>query len=63
MLRIVKNVKTNGTYNTFPGTLSQECIDGRYWSPALMCHANQSNEHYITLIQGCIEIMPQHPIK
>ena len=45
MLKIVKNVKTNGTYNTFHGPLSQECIDGRYWSPALICHANQSSEY------------------
>ena len=41
----VKNVKNNGTYNTFHGPLSQEWIDGRYWSPALICHANQSNEY------------------
>ena len=45
MLKIVKNVKNNGTYNTFHGPLSQEWIDGRYWSPALICHANQSNEN------------------
>ena len=29
------------------GPLSQEWIDGRYWSPDLACHANQSNEYYI----------------
>ena len=31
--------------------------------PILICHVKQSNEHYITLIQGCIEIISQHPIK
>ena len=68
MLKIVKNVKNNGTYNTFHGPLSQEWIDGRYWSPVLICHANQSNEylhnfesglywnHVATSYQvGCIE--------
>ena len=45
MLRFVKNVKNNGTYNTFHGPLSQEWIDGRYWSSTLICHANQSNEY------------------
>ena len=30
MLKFVKNVKDNGTYNTFHGQLSQEWIDGRY---------------------------------
>ena len=45
MLKIVKNVKNNGTYNTFHGPLSQEWIDERYWSLALICHANQSNEN------------------
>ena len=28
--RNVKNFKNNGTYNTFHGPLSQECIGGRY---------------------------------
>ena len=45
MLKIVKNFKSNGTYNIFHGPLSQEWIDGRYWSPALICPANQSNEN------------------
>ena len=58
-----KKVKNNGTYNTLHGPLSQEWIDGRCWSPALICHANQSSGYYITLIQGCTEIMSQHPIK
>ena len=30
MLKIFKNVKDNGTDNTFHGPLSQEWIDGRY---------------------------------
>ena len=38
-------MKSNETYNTFHGPLSQELIDGRYWSPAQICHANQSNEN------------------
>ena len=38
-------------------------IDGRYISPALISHANQSNEYYITLIESCIEIMSQHPVR
>ena len=46
-------------FKTFYGPLSQEWIDRRYWSPALICHANQSNEYYITLIQVCIEIISQ----
>ena len=58
-----KKVKNNGTYNTFHGQLSQEWTDGRYWSSVLISHANQSNEYYITLIQGCIEIMSQYSIK
>ena len=45
MLRFVKNVKNNGTYNTFHGPLSQEWIDERYWSSTLICHANPSNEY------------------
>ena len=45
MLKIVKDVKNNGTYNTCHGPLSQKWIDGRYWSLALICHANQSNEN------------------
>ena len=58
------NVKNNGTYNTFRGSLSQEWIDGRQWSPALICHANQGNEyvrnfdsnHVTTSYQvGCID--------
>ena len=31
--------------------------------PALICNVNQSNEQCITLIQGCINIKSQHPIK
>ena len=45
MLKIVTNVKNNGTYNTFHEPLSQEWIDERYWSLALICHANQNNEN------------------
>ena len=45
MLKIVKNVKNNGTYNTFHGLLSQEWMDGRYWSSALICHGNQNDEY------------------
>ena len=45
MSKFVKNVKSNGTYNTFHGPLSQEWIDEIYWSSALICHANQSNEY------------------
>ena len=30
MLKIVKNVKSDETYNTFHGPLSEEWIDGRY---------------------------------
>ena len=30
---------------------------------ALICNVNQSNEQYITLIQGCIRIKSQHPIR
>ena len=45
MLKIFKNVKDNGTDNTFHGPLSQEWIDGRYWSLTLIFHANQSNEY------------------
>ena len=45
MLKIVKNVKNNWTFNTFHGPLLQEWIDGRYWSPALICHANENNEY------------------
>ena len=68
MLKIVKNVKNNGTYNTFHGLLFQEWMDGRYWSPALICHGNQNNEylhnfhsgldwnHVVTCYQvGCID--------
>ena len=40
-----KKVKNNGTYNTFHWPLSQEQIDGRYWSHAAIGHANQSNEY------------------
>ena len=28
-----------------------------------VCHANQSNEYYITLIQSGSEFMSQHPVK
>ena len=42
------------SWTTFP--LSQNWIEWRYWSPALICHTNQSNEYYLTLIQGCVEI-------
>ena len=28
-----KKIKSNGIYNTYHGLLSQEWIDGRYWSP------------------------------
>ena len=45
MLKIVKNFKNNGTYNTFHGPLPQECIGGRYWSSTLICYASQSNEN------------------
>ena len=45
MLKFVENVKNNGTYNTFHGPLSQEWIDGRYWSPTLIYHPNQGNEY------------------
>ena len=31
--------------------------------PALICNVNQSNEQYITLIQGCISIKSQHPLR
>ena len=31
--------------------------------PALTCNDNQSNEQYITLIQGCMTIKSQHPIR
>ena len=58
-----KKVENKGTYNTFHALLSQEWIDGRYSFLALICHANQSNEYYVTLIQGCIKVMSQHPIK
>ena len=57
-----KKVKNNGTYNTFHGPLSHELIDERYYSPALICQANQSNEYNITLTEDCIEIMSQYPI-
>ena len=30
---------------------------------ALICNVNQSNKQYITLIQGCISIKSQHPIR
>ena len=30
MLKIVKNVKNNWTFNTFHGPVPQEWIDGRY---------------------------------
>ena len=58
-----KNVKNNGAYNTFHEQTYQEWIDGRYRSPALICQANHSNEYNITLIQSCIEIISQHPIR
>ena len=51
MLKITTE-KKKWTYNTFRGPLSQGWIDGRYWSSALICHANQSNGYYIILIQG-----------
>ena len=52
-----------GAYNTFHGQIYQEWIDGRYQSPALICQANHSNEYNITLIQSCIEIISQHPVR
>ena len=52
-----KKAKNSGTYNDTHGPLSKEWIDGRYWSPALIFHANKGNEYYITLIQGCIEVI------
>ena len=58
-----KNVKNNGAYSTFHGQIYQEWIDGRYRSRALICQANHSNEYNITLIQSCIEIISQHPIR
>lgn len=45
--------KNSGIYNTFsqttiPGIDRQERL-----IPGLICHVNQSNEYYITLILGC----------
>ena len=50
MLKFVRNVKNNWTYNNFHGLISQEWIDGRYWSPTLICHANQSNGYLHNII-------------
>ena len=47
-----KKVKNNGKYSTFHGLLSQEWVDGRYSSFALICHANQSNEYLHNLGSG-----------
>ena len=55
--------KNNETYSTFHGPLSQEWINGRYWSSAVTRYANQRNEYYKTLIQDCVEIMSQYPIR
>ena len=43
---------------TIPGMDRWEIL-----TPALICNVNQSNEKYITLIQGCISIKSQHPIR
>ena len=66
MLKITterKTVKNNEAHKAFHGPLSKEWLNRRYWSPALRCHVDQSNEYYLTLIQGCIEIMSQHPVR
>ena len=39
-----KKIKNNGIYNTYQGPLSQEWIEGRYWSSTLTSNVNQSNE-------------------
>ena len=54
---MLKEKKNNWKYNSFHGPLFYAWIDGRYPSPTQPCHVNQSNEYYIALIQGCIEIM------
>ena len=49
MLKFLKNIKNNGTSNTF--------------HRPLYVMLTKVMRIYITLIQGCIEIMSQHPIK
>ena len=54
-----KNVKSNEEYNTFHGPLFLEWIDGRYWSPKLICHANSGlywNHVTTSYLVGCIDM-------
>ena len=64
MLKLVKNVKNNGIYNTFHGSLSQEWM-GDTDPPLCYVMLTKFMSIYITLIQVCIEIeiISQHPIK
>ena len=62
MIRRTKKSKHNGTYYAFHGPLSQEWIDGRFWSVAVIFYANQSNDYYTTLMESFIEIMSQYQV-